>query len=226
MNKALLLGVLGVAALGATMQVASAAGSVDVYVGYADGIRASSNSFFPNPWEGSAGVTFLGAGTNYDSGAVMFVNNTAANITLDQGFHVDGFNNGADFQLWDGLIGASGTVITPGHKLILTQTSDNNFDSSDQPILGEGSKTNDMPVIHAGFDGNAFNSYVDSKQVLNTGGFDLAQRGTNEALNWRLIGTTGIGNPGGSVPEPGVVGLLASGIACGGGLILRRRARK
>jgi len=226
MKRALLPCILGVVAIGATVRVASAAGSVAVYVGYADGIRTSGNSFFPNPWDGSAGVTFLGAGTNYDSGAIMFVNNTAANITLDQGFHVDGFHNGADFQLWDSLIGASGTVITPGHKLILTQTADNNFDSSDQPILGQGSKTSDQPVIHAGFDGNAFNTYVDTKQVLNTGGFDLASLGTNEALNWRLIGTTGIENPGGAVPEPGVVGLLASGIVCGGSLILRRRARK
>ena len=54
----------------------------------------------------------------------------------------------------------------------------------------------------------------DAVSLANTGGFDAncCLPNNNESLNWRLIGTTGVQNPGGSVPEPASVLLLGSGL--------------
>ena len=76
-------------------------------------------------------------------------------------------------------------------------------------------------------------NFLDTAHVLDTGGFDLVNASPcpnpvdspgacNESLQWRLIGTSGIGNPGGgNVPEPATLFLLASGL--GGLFALRYR---
>lgn len=227
MKRTWLFPTLGLAALALTAQVASA--DVNVYVGYADGLRPTSGSYFPNPWDGSSNTTFLGGGGSYDAGAIMLVNTGASAVTLDPGAFVDGFygNTYTPGTIWDSLIG-SGISILPGHNLILTQTYAYNFDTSDYNYGSSTSPDHDIPVIHLTLDG-VTQTFSDTEQVLNTGGFDLASISQNEALNWRLIGTTGIGNPNGNppgVPEPGVVSLVGSGLLGLGGLALRRRARR
>src|SRR6185436_1413233 len=47
-------------------------------------------------------------------------------------------------------------------------------------------------------DGVKLPTLLDTGHVLTTGGSDLAIGGQNESLNWRLIATTGISNPGGA----------------------------
>src|SRR5947209_3085896 len=73
----LLLGALGLTAVLAAGQPAHAA-SVTAYVGYADDVRSSP--FFPNPWEGSPDVLFLGSGSDVDSGAFRLDNTGSSDL--------------------------------------------------------------------------------------------------------------------------------------------------
>jgi hypothetical protein len=176
------------------MLVPSARADVTVYVGYAENERTPI--FFPNPWVGSPKTRFLGhTGPDFDTGAILIRNNGPGDVTLGPGAYVDGFTDGAKFQLWDGLIG-TGVTFPPGENVILAATASSNFDTSDHPIQ----LTPDLskPVIHLTINGQA-QTFIDSSQVLNTGGFDLGNAlGRNESLQWRPVGTTGILFPGGT----------------------------
>lgn len=202
--------------LGAMLLASYAPAQVDIYVGYADGIRGGG--FFPNPWDGDPGVSFFGASGSgvYDAGAIMLVNTGAVNVTLDQGFYVDNFNSGGtSFQLWDGYIGGTGHVIAPGDKVILTQTSDYNFDTSDYSEFSSPNTTY-KPLVHLSLDGS-WASYADTGQVLNTAGFDLAGTGVNESYRWRLIGTDGSQ----AAPEPATLAALGLGF-----IVLLKKRKK
>lgn len=222
---------IGVAALGLLTRPASA-GLVEVGVGYADGLRPNPTSAFPAPWRGDPGVHFLGQAdstASFDCGVVCIKNIGTTNVVLDPGIKIDGFQDGSTFQLWDGMIG-TGLTIAPGDQAILAQTSMYDFDSSDKTNGTQSSPDNAQPKIHASFDGGATTAtYVDSAQVLNTGGYDIAAYinpatgvAYNENLRCRPIGTTGINDPFGTVPEPGSMSLLLGGLPALG-LVFRRR---
>jgi len=66
-----------------------------------------------------------------------------------------------------------GLTLAPGQIAIFTQTNGENFDTSDTPNLNTTHNPN-QPVIHLTLDTFGTLDYIDSKQVLNTGGFDLA----------------------------------------------------
>jgi hypothetical protein len=240
MKQLLSLCAIGLVAVMAAPRAAHA-GAVDVQVGYADNLRPSP--FFPNPFNngltspgsyvlGGHTVNYLGGGSSIDAGAFRLINTGGADVTINQGLHVDGFANGAaDFQIWDSIIGAGGRVLHPGDQAIFTQTGSYNFDSSDENNGGDspGSPSSAKPVIHFFLNGSP-TDFTDSGQVLNTGGFDLAafpavspNGDGNEALNWRDIGTTGINDPAGTgdAPEPCSLSLLGLG-----GLPLLRRLRR
>src|SRR5207247_7182727 len=98
-----------------------------------------------------------------------------------------------------------GTVLQPGHQLIVTQTAsgaadgcDNSagfFDTSDIGPNGTGwagrcDQSGVIPQIDLSING-VVSTFTDTGQVLNTGGIDLAAcpAGTNESTQWTQIGS-------------------------------------
>lgn len=182
----------------ATAAPASAAAGVSVYVGYADTLRADPTNF-PTPWSGSPGVHFSGCTTScsFDAGAVRIVNDTNQVETVND---VQVKLSTCTFDMW-----TKNVVLNPGEQYIVTQTAsgasggcDNTagfFDTSDIGPNGANwagicSQSGVIPEVDATID-NVLNTFTDSKQVLNTGGVDLAScpSGSNESQQWSLVGT-------------------------------------
>lgn len=179
----------------------STAGNLVVYVGYADSLRA--NGFFPDPWQSSTNVTFIGGGGTFDSGAIRIDNTGTSNITIDSvsvllhgtpspGCYVGNFcTSPQPFNLW-----GSSIVLRPGFHLILTQTGCCNFDSSDNPFepcgVAAAVGQTPLPAVSITVSG-ATHQLNDTAHVLDTLGYDLACQG-NESEQWRPIGSFR-GNP-------------------------------
>jgi RHS repeat-associated protein len=180
----------------------SQVGGLAVFVGYADDVRANPN--FPVPWQGAPNTTFIGNGPSFDAGGIRLDNNTDSPISIDDVFvtvpgwttsdHRDAQGNGVA-DLWGSF------VIAPHSTIILTQTGEFNFDTSDFGVRGCGDTLGNgqspIPTVKITIGGVA-TTFNDTAHVLDTGGFDLACRG-NESLQWRLIGTSGIENSAGHI---------------------------
>ena len=224
-----------VAAVAALSPTAAGAGPVQVYVGYADDLRPSP--FFPSPY--STADIFQGNVGALDTGAIR-VQNTGSTTVMLNGLTVrlnpGGGGPGTQvFSLWSF---GSGLALGPGQNAVFGSTANYNFDTSDFGVLGGFAPNNDncsvgptaasalcvnnAPVIDLTVDA-VLTSYVDSAHVLDTGGFDFVNANPcpvagdvpgacNESLQWRLIGTTGINDPGGHVPEPASLSLALLGL--------------
>jgi len=233
-TKLVFLAVMAVLVLTATQ--AFAAGTYSVFVGYADSLRASG--FFPTPWNGSAGVTFIGQdGVGVlDTGAIRIDNTGAVPINVtDISYHQ---SSGTTYDLW----GAPG-ILAPGAILIVDQTAQFNFDSSDSNDFMPGPDfalaanaiggCNDLSAAYTSAHITGSNLaalcaanvgtvsvtvdgvttvFNDSGAILNTGGYDFVNFSAdgNESINWNLIGTEG--NRSGTAPEPSSFVLLGTGL--------------
>src|SRR3989442_4181435 len=87
------LGILSlVTAVSTALPAAAAQPGIQVFVGYADILRADATTF-PTPWDGSPQTTFEGCAPSactYDAGAVRVVNNTGSTVTVNAvKVHVD-----------------------------------------------------------------------------------------------------------------------------------------
>lgn len=186
-----------------------------------DNLRPSP--FAPNPWCGASNVAFNGAAANpcgqvVDAGAILITNTTGQTMYVSSVVVSIGSDT---FNLWGAFSIPSGT------SEILTQTSSLNFDTSD---TGQGDVIPNISITYTLGSQTLTVSAKDIGQVLNTGGIDLVNGvdgvcpgpnnaaggnkpgNCNESLQWRLIGTSGIANPGGTTPEPASLLLLGSGL--------------
>jgi hypothetical protein len=182
-------------AVGNAAPVAASTG-VEVFVGYADSLRADAVNF-PTPWAGSPNTIFEGcapvASCVYDAGALRIVNNSSGPITVEAvAIHI----SSCTFSGWPA------TVVPVGASLIVTQlataTSTGCFgpaqmDTSDigpggENYVGNCNPDHLQPTVDLTINGQT-TSYTDSGQVLNTGGFDAGNCGMNESIQWTLIGT-------------------------------------
>jgi hypothetical protein len=212
----------GIVGLSTPMQAAS----YSVFVGYSDGLRGPG--FFPNPWAGDPGVTFLGSGPPFDAGAIMIRNDGGAALTVDSiGVNINGTPVAPPWALPQ--------VIAPGHFLIVTQTTQYDFDTSDvhAPLIANGVPVTNCtiicPTVTIGVNGTAGVLYKDSAHTLDTLGYDFAFDGSNESFNWRRIGTCsgpGCGSTIGQTPLPAALPLYAAGLGFAGLLGWRRRKKE
>jgi hypothetical protein len=242
------------------VSVPRASADVSVYVGYADNLRPSP--FFPIGFglgmslgsisPGGTTQVFTGGGT-FDAGAILIVNTGASSITLDSlsaTIPTSTVGTVSTSTLWAGF---GSSILAPGNGAIFTQTGSFNFDTSDFGAFGLNSTSNCdpgnpfatanaafcasiAPTVTISVNGTLLAPFVDSGQVLDTGGFDLVSASPcpggnnanntpgncNESLQWRLIGTTGISNPGGNTPEPASLLLLGTGILSLCGAVRKR----
>jgi PEP-CTERM motif len=208
-----------------------------VSVGYADNIHCADfntnpldcltavNPNFPNPWQGSSGVVFMGQGittapgvpTAFDAGGLLLTNTSGADVNVSD---VQVTIGTSSFDLWGSF------TVPNGMSVILTQTSNTmaNFDTSDTTPTGGGGQccTNDnlIPKIAINI-GGQITTLMDANQILNTGGFDLGCSNpdcvsVNESSPWSLIpGQT-------ATPEPASILLLGSGLLSLGTFVRRK----
>jgi PEP-CTERM motif len=173
------------------------ADSLQVQVGYVDQYRANGPSL-PTPWCNGPLTHFDGSSPNdgcsqsFDAGAIRLDNSGSTAITITDvavsigDFVLDLWNQGGAFQ------------IQPGSSEILSQLTPYDFDTSD--TSNGPCCTNDdgiIPTITITFDG-ATQTFLDSRQVLNTGGFDKSVIG-NESSPWQNTVSS---------PEPSTLALL------------------
>ena len=190
------LALTGVVAVSAAP--ASAASSVQVFVGYADSLNATPKNF-PTPWSGAPGVTFSGCtgSCTFDGGAVRIVNNSTVTQTVNS---ISVALGTCTWDMWQ-----KNVVLAPGQQLIIAQNAsgtsggcDNSsglFDTSNigpnnANWAGNCTQSGVIPVINTTID-NVANTFTDSKQVLNTGGIDVGAcpLGSNESEQWSQVGT-------------------------------------
>ncbi|HET7034476.1 MAG TPA: Ig-like domain repeat protein [Thermomicrobiaceae bacterium] len=184
--------VAGALASFAAAPALAATPSVDVFVGYADNLRANPANF-PTPWTDPE-IIFLGC-TNctYDAGAVRIANNTLSSVTVNAlAIRMDT----CVFALWSSALPLS---LAPGQQLIVTQTADGadsgctsngHMDTSDVGPGGQGwagrcDNSGIIPEVDVTIDGVS-SSIPDTGRVLNTGGVDKADcfGGANESTQW------------------------------------------
>jgi hypothetical protein len=183
---------MAILALGAAAHSASAATSVDVFVGYADTLRADAANF-PTPWNGAPGVTFRGckgSACKFDASAVRIVNNTRA-VQLINSLTVT--IGSCAINLWPGA-----STLLPGGQLIVTQTAATPAEgcaaasgSIDGSEIGSKACSPDgiVPEVDVSINGSA-SKFTDTGQVLNTGGVDPYRCGLhNESTQWTKIGS-------------------------------------
>jgi hypothetical protein len=154
--------------------------AMKVYTGYADDLHGGT-TFIPSPWAGDANVVFQGSGSPFDAGAIRIDNPSNQTLTV-QDVVVD--IGGVTYALW-----TFPAAVPPKSTLILTQTTQFDFDTS-EPGITTCDPTGTIPTVSitVGAKNQSTKVFADAGQVLNTGGIDLgACPDTNEGHAWSRV---------------------------------------
>jgi hypothetical protein len=192
----LLLTAIALVTLGAT--ASGAAAQLNVYVGYADTLRAHP-SHFPTPWAPSVHVygTKCSKKQACDNSTIRLVNNSKKTVTVKS--VVVKFST-CTFNSWPHNL-----KIRPGKQVVLSSEGRRGIKGCSTKIHGfDGSEIGPQGKA---WNGHCNNSHVipqviltttggtskfrDTAQVLNSGGYDKAKCGKkkrNESTQWNLIG--------------------------------------
>jgi hypothetical protein len=205
MKSVSLLVALGLVMLSSFTATASA--QVNVYAGYLNNVTGQPDpAVTPNPFDPDANTTLISSGpvdSPHDTGVIRFENLCDMPVSIDPGLNV--VTQGANFQLWDGSLPF---VLAPGQNLVLAETVNYNFDSSDFGLAID-------PVVSGSMDGVAF-SFTDTARIL-LGHEEIAN--TPETTPYGLLGTI----PCAAVPEPGALAFVGAGM---GSLLAAWRSRR
>lgn len=234
----LILPTIALAGLAAVPSVAVAS-TFNVFVGYADNLRASG--FFPTTWLGDAGVVSQSSGAqSFDSGAIRIDNSGTTALHITNFLVAMNGGSGATYGVWNAL------DIAVGGTGIFTQTVPYNFDSSDNspnsfapgglaPTLagangiGGCSSTSALiatvpglqaicaanrPIVSFDLNGTHF-SFDDTGHILDTGWYDFVNQSPdgNESINWNAIGSGADRGGTSPVPLPASLPMLLIGVA-------------
>ena len=213
MNK-LSVCLVGAAALAAiTALPASAASVVNVYVGYLNNLSGPPTpSDIPTPFDSDATTTLIssgGVGTSHDTGVIRFENTSASSVTIGPFVAALVYSNNGPviYQPWGFL---APFVLAPGQNLVLAETANFNFDSSDFPPFSA------VPQVFGSINGQAF-GFNDVRRVLYGREDASGPGGRGETTPYALIGSVAV------VPIPSAVFLLGGALA-GMAAVSRRRA--
>jgi hypothetical protein len=225
--------------------VTEARASLNVFVGYADSLRASG--FFPTPWLGAPGVVSQSSSAQpFDAGALRIDNTGASAVTISGlSIQMNG-GSGPTYAIWNPLVIAAGGIG------IFTQTAPYNFDSSDNSFgsppggilpldpggngIGGCSSSagaqasagitalcdSRQPIVSFLVDGIPAAALNDTGHILDTGNYDFVNNSPdgNESINWNAIGS--LPDRGGTTtPEPSTWAMMLLGF-CGLGFIAHR----
>jgi len=185
----------------ASVTRAASTGGVAIYTGYADCRFLDSCSTtgttvdprFPNPWAGSAGVTYVGdpaVGTagDPDISALRIVNNSGAAVTVND-VNVT-CSGGTNFDQW------GSNPLAAGGDLILGQAAGANFDGSELSCAGE------KIVVTVNGTATTFTDAPSNEATeQGTGSVLFPPSASDESEQWAQVGTIG-GSAGGSGPPP------------------------
>ena len=155
--------------------------AMKVYVGYVDDLHGGT-TFIPSPWDGDAKVVFQGSGSPFDAGAIRIDNPSNQTLTV-QDVVVD--IGGVAYALW--TFPAS---VPPKSTLILTQTTQFDFDTSEPGGVATCDPTGTIPTVSVtvGAKDQSTKVFADAGQVLNTGGVDPgACSDANEGHAWSRV---------------------------------------
>jgi hypothetical protein len=198
------------AAVGLIALAQPARADVNVYAGYLyTGTGQPDPASIPTPFDPSSSTILISTGgvdSIHDTGVLRFENNCEHSVSIDPGIKVK--TSGGTFQLWDFALPIS---LAPGQNLVLAETGEENFDTSDSGLLMD-------PIVSGSIDGVAF-SFTDTSRIL-LGHEDVG--GPAETTPYGLLGTAECRERP-SVPEPGTLALLALGGAPMAAVLRRRR---